>query len=126
MEVTRFRRATGELADRLVAFGLANIERHQQWLDRQLEGRRFGSTAPASAGVTSRSRRISIVPPGYGYFPKPGSRLAEWFDRVNQEPAVAPVIDQMKQTVANLPDLGGAPGRRARSSASTATTGWNG
>ena len=105
MEVTRFRRASGELADRLVAFGLANIERHQQWLDRQLDGRRwfngtrFGWGDIAVAPYLNRSA-------GYGYFPKPGSRLAEWFDRVNQEPTVAPVIDQMKQTVANLPDLG--------------------
>jgi glutathione S-transferase/RNA polymerase-associated protein len=104
MEVIRFRRASGELADRLVTFGRVNIERHQQWLDRQLEGRRwfngtsFGWGDIAVAPYLNRSA-------GYGYFPKPGSRLAEWFDRVNREPAVAQVLEQLKQTMAALPDL---------------------
>jgi len=104
MEVTRFRRATGELADRLVAFGLANIERHQQWLDRQLDGRSWFNGARFGWGD------ISVAPylnrsAGYGYFPKPGSRLAEWFERVNQEPPVKTVIDQMKQTLSKMPDM---------------------
>ncbi len=36
MEVLRAKRATGPLADKLVAFGRANIERIQRWLDGQL------------------------------------------------------------------------------------------
>jgi len=104
MEVTRFRRATGELADRLVAYGRANIERYQQWLDRQLDGRRWFN------GVSFGWGDIAVAPylnrsAGYGYFPQPGSRLAEWFDRVNREPPVAKVLDQLQQTIAALPDL---------------------
>ncbi len=105
MEVTRFRRASGALAERLVAFGHANIVRHQTWLDRQLEGRLwfngvgFGWGDIAVAPYLNRSA-------GYGYLPKPGSRLADWFERVNLEPPVARVTEQLKQTMAALPDLG--------------------
>jgi glutathione S-transferase len=41
----------------------------------------------------------------YGITPPVGSQLASWLARVNQRPAVAKVIDQMHQTVANLPDF---------------------
>lgn len=104
MEVTRFRRASGDLARQLVAFGRANIDRHQQWLDRQLEGRRWFNGASFGWGD------IAVAPylnrsAGYGYFPKAGSRLAEWFNRVNREPSVAKVIEQLQQTMAALPDL---------------------
>lgn len=105
MEVTRFRRASGALAERLVAFGHANIVRHQAWLDRQLEGRlwfngvRFGWGDIAVAPYLYRSA-------GYGYLPRPGSRLEDWFERVNLEPPVAQVTGQLKQTIAALPDLG--------------------
>ena len=104
MEVTRFRRASGDLGDQLVAFGRTNIDRHQQWLDRQLEERRWFNGASFGWGD------IAVAPylnrsAGYGYFPRSGSRLAEWFDRVNREPSVAKVIEQLQQTMAALPDL---------------------
>lgn len=39
MEVTRFRRADGALAEKIVAYGKKNIEGYQAWLDRQLGSR---------------------------------------------------------------------------------------
>jgi len=69
-----------------------------------LDGRRWFN------GVSFGWGDIAVAPylnrsAGYGYFPQPGSRLAEWFDRVNREPPVAKVLDQLQQTIAALPDL---------------------
>ncbi|MEK6211326.1 MAG: glutathione S-transferase family protein [Pseudomonadota bacterium] len=39
MEVTRFKRADGALAEKIVAYGKKNIEGYQTWLDPQLGSR---------------------------------------------------------------------------------------
>jgi glutathione S-transferase/RNA polymerase-associated protein len=104
MEVTRFKRASGPLAEKLVAFAKANIEQLQDWLDGQLgdrtwfNGDRFGWGDLAVAPYVNRSAVA-------GYAPAKGSRLATWFERVNQRDSIATVIDQMKKVVANLPDF---------------------
>ena len=104
LEVTRFKRASGALADRLVGFAKSNIDRLQHWLDTQLgdqswfTGDQFGWGDIACAPYINRSA-------AYGYIPPAGSKLQAWLARVNQRPSVAKVIEQMQQALANLPDF---------------------
>jgi glutathione S-transferase len=104
MEVTRAKRATGPLADKLVTFARSNIEQLQRWLAGQLgtrtwfNGASFGWGDIACAPYINRSAAI-------GYGPPKGSPLAAWLERVNQRPAIAKVIEQMHTTIANLPDF---------------------
>jgi glutathione S-transferase len=104
MEVQRAKRATGPLADKLVAFARSNFEQLQRWLAGQLGGRtwlngeQFGWGDIACAPYINRSAAIGCGPPA-------GSPLAAWLERVNERPAVAKVIEQMKTTIANLPDF---------------------
>ncbi len=104
MEVTRFKRASGALADRLVGFAKSNIDQLQHWLDAQLgdkpyfNGDTFGWGDIACAPYINRSAAV-------GYTPPAGSKLSSWLTRVNQRPSVSVVIDQMRQVLANLPDF---------------------
>jgi glutathione S-transferase len=104
MEVTRFKRAHGALADKLVGYAKSNIDQLQHWLDGQLgerpwfNGESFGWGDIACAPYINRSAAIGYTPPG-------GSRLAAWLEKVNQRPGVRQVIEQMKQVIANLPDM---------------------
>jgi len=104
MEVTRFKRASGPLADQLVGFAKSNIDRLQHWLEGELgdaqwfNGAQFGWGDIVCAPYINRSA-------AYGYTPPAGSKLQAWFTRVNQRPAVAKVVEQMQHTLANLPDF---------------------
>jgi glutathione S-transferase/RNA polymerase-associated protein len=104
LEVTRFKRASGALADRLVGFAKSNIDQLQHWLDAQLgdqpwfNGDQFGWGDIACAPYINRSA-------AYGYTPPAGSKLQAWLARVNQRPSVAKVVEQMQQVLANLPDF---------------------
>jgi len=106
MEITRFKRASGPLADKLVGYAKSNIDQLQHWLDGQLGGKpwmngeSFGWGDIVCAPYINRSAAI-------GYTPPAGSQLAAWLTRVNQRPSVAKVIEQMKQVIANLPDFAG-------------------
>jgi len=103
-EVLRYGRANGELATKLLAFGKSNIEKLQGWLDGQLGERQWFNGASFGWGD------LSVIPylnrsAGYGYLPRQGSRLAAWFERVNQRPAVAKVRAQMQAALDKMPDL---------------------
>lgn len=104
-EVLRYRRATGGLAETLLAYGKKNIERLQVWLDRELgkrswfNGDDFGWGDLAVIPYLNRSA-------GYGYLPPKGSNLLAWFERVNERASVAKVRAQMQATLEKMPDLG--------------------
>ena len=104
MEVTRFKRASGPLAEKLVAFAKGNLEQLQAWLGGQLgdrtwfNGDAFGWGDIAVAPYLNRSAAA-------GFAPAKGSKLEAWLNRANQRESVAKVIDQMKQVIANLPDF---------------------
>jgi glutathione S-transferase/RNA polymerase-associated protein len=104
MEVTGFKRASGALADKLVAFSTANIKQIQGWLNTQLDNRtwfngdHFGWGDVAVAPYVNRSAAV-------GLGPEKGTRLSDWFERANERDSVAKVIDQMKQVMTNLPDF---------------------
>jgi len=104
MEVTRFKRATGALAEKIVAYGKKNIEGYQTWLDRQLgsrawfNGEQFGWGDVCVAPFINRSAMYGLVPPK-------DSALAAWLVRANQRPSVDKVRKQVEDVVAKLPDL---------------------
>lgn len=104
MEVTRFKRASGPLADKLTAFAKANLAQLQGWLDNQLgdrtwfNGDAFGWGDIAVAPYVNRSAAVGLGPPK-------GSRLEAWMNRANQRESVAKVVEDMRQTIANLPDF---------------------
>jgi len=104
MEITGYKRASGVLADKLVAFATANIKQLQSWLDTRLgnrnwfNGESFGWGDIAVAPYINRSAAV-------GLGPVKGSRLAAWLERANQRDSVSKVIEQMKQVISNLPDV---------------------
>jgi glutathione S-transferase len=103
-EVLRYKRASGELADKLVAYGKNNIGQYQAWLEGQLGGR------PWFNGDAFGRGDLSVIPylnrsAGYGYLPPKGSRLLAWFERVNERESVARVRAQMQATLDKMPDL---------------------
>jgi glutathione S-transferase len=103
-EVLRYGRASGELADKLLAHGKSNIEKLQAWLDGQLGVRQWFN------GDTFGWGDLSVIPylnrsAGYGYVPPKGSQLAAWFERVNQRAAVSKVRAQMQAALEKMPDL---------------------
>jgi glutathione S-transferase/RNA polymerase-associated protein len=104
-EVLRYQRASGDLAEKLVAYGKRNIEQLQGWLDRGLGGR------PWFNGDDFGWGDLSVIPylnrsAGYGYSPPKGSALHAWFERVNQRPSVTQVRVQMQAMLEKMPDVG--------------------
>lgn len=104
MEVTRFKRAHGALADQLVGFAKTNIDQLQHWLNGELGGQPWFNGASFGWGDIACAPYInrSLVA---GYAPPAGSALAAWLARVNERPSVARVMDRMKQVIANMPDM---------------------
>ena len=103
-EVQRYKRASGELADKLIAYARNNIEQLQGWLDRKLGDR------PWFGGDAFGWGDLSVVPylnrsAGYGDLPPKGSRLASWFERVNKRDSVQKVRLQMQAVLEKMPDL---------------------
>ena len=104
-EVLRYRRASGALAEKLLAYGKRNIEQLQRWLDTELGSR------PWFNGDAFGWGDLSVIPymnrsAGYGYLPEKGSRLADWFARANRRETVAKVREQMQAALDAMPDLG--------------------
>jgi len=88
MEIRVFRRATGELADRLLARGGEQVAGINRWLERQLGERPWFNGAAFGWGD------VGVVPFVHGAAvtgnpPPAGSRLGAWLDRVRARPSVA-------------------------------------
>ena len=103
-EVLRFKRASGALADQLVAHSRASVTKLQAWLEKQLgndpwfNGVSFGWGDVAVAPYVCRSAASGHPPPV-------DSKLADWLARAHERPSVAKVVEQMKQVIANFPDV---------------------
>lgn len=103
-EVLRYKRASGALGDKLIAFGKRNIESLQQWLQGQLGTRTWFN------GDSFGWADLSVIPylnrsAGYGYLPPKNSKLLSWFERANQRESVAKVRQQMQGALDKLPDV---------------------
>jgi glutathione S-transferase len=104
-EVLRYQRASGELADRLLAYGKNNIQQLQSWLGRQLGDRTWFNGEAFGWGD------LSVIPylnrsAGYGYLPPKGSKLLAWMERANQRDSVTKVKAQLQAALDKMPDLG--------------------
>jgi len=87
MEIRVFRRAAGELADRLLGRGAEQVAGVNGWLDRQLGDRPWFNGAAFGWGDAA------VVPFVHGAAttgnpPLAGSRLAAWLERVRVRPSV--------------------------------------
>jgi RNA polymerase-associated protein len=122
-EVLWFRRATGDVADRLKAQAArqtrcSRIGSPNGWAGRP------GSAATASAGRTRRRRRMVNRSVHYGLGPPAGGPLARWHARCGSGPSVAETFAEFDAAAARG---GGGPRRTPRrGGGSTATTGWSG
>ena len=98
-EVHFFRRATGELAQKLTDRAAAQAAAWRRWLERQLgdrlwfDGERFGRGDLSVAPYLNGSR-------GFGIEPEPGSRLAAWLARANERPSVTAIAAEAASFVA--------------------------
>jgi len=87
-EIRNFGRASGELADTMLARAGVQIAGWYQWLEAQLGER------PWFNGDAFGWGDLSIIPfvngaAGFGHAPPAGSRLADWAARANARPSVA-------------------------------------
>jgi glutathione S-transferase/RNA polymerase-associated protein len=87
-EIRFFKRATGALADRLLARAAEQVAGANAWLARQL------GDAPWFNGAAFGWGDLAVVPAVYaaalgGNPPPAGSPLAAWFARVQERPSVA-------------------------------------
>ena len=98
MEVRVFQRATGALADRLLARGSEQVAGANRWLERQLGER------PWFTGDTFGWGDVVVVPFVHGGAmtgspPAAGSRLAGWYERARTRPSVAAAFDAAAQSM---------------------------
>ncbi len=100
-EVLWFRRATGELADRLRAQAARQTAVLQEWLAGRLGGAewfggdRFGWADAAAAPMVNRSVHYGLGPPA-------GSPLARWHARVRERPTVAQTFAEFDAAAARM------------------------
>lgn len=87
-EIRWFRRAEGELADRLQTKAADQTTGFFAWLERQLEGRDWFNGAAFGWGDLAVAPYLNGSA-GHGHRPDPGSKLAAWQARVNTRPSVA-------------------------------------
>ncbi|HYC55813.1 MAG TPA: glutathione S-transferase family protein [Candidatus Binatia bacterium] len=111
MEIRVFERATGDLADKLLAEVSRQAAGLNAWLERELGGRQWMN------GDDFGWADLSVVPylngaSLFGNAPAPGTALAGWLQRVNERPSVAQTAAEASASMAGIPDLAGllAPG----------------
>lgn len=106
-EVRVFQRATGALADHLLARAAEQVAGVNAYLDRQL------GTQPFFNGERFGWGDLSVVPLVHaaamsGHAPAEGSGLAGWLDRVRARPSVSQTFDESMHSLGGfqmLPDL---------------------
>lgn len=97
-EIQNFRRAEGELADRLVARASDQLGRLNAWLDGQLGthsyfgGETFGWADLCAAPFVQGAA-------GFGHGPAEGTALASWLDRVRTRPSVQASFQAAKEAL---------------------------
>jgi RNA polymerase-associated protein len=106
-EVLWFRRATGDVADRLKAQAARQTAVLQDWLAERLGGAawfggdRFGWADAAAAPMVNRSVHYGLGPPA-------GSPLARWHARLRERPSVAETFAEFDAAAARRSASAGA------------------
>ena len=100
-EIRYFRRATGELAERLEARAEEELAGLHAWLEAQL------GEAPWLEGESFGRADLCAVPflngaAGFGYGPAPDSALAAWLGRANERPSVARVREEATRAASGM------------------------
>ncbi|HLK12482.1 MAG TPA: glutathione S-transferase family protein [Candidatus Binatia bacterium] len=106
-EIRVFQRATGELAERLLARGGEQVRGANVWLERQLGGRPWLNGTAFGWGDLSALPAVHAAALG-GNPPAPGSALAAWLERVRARPSVQQVLAAAAESMAGfemLPQL---------------------
>jgi glutathione S-transferase/RNA polymerase-associated protein len=88
LEIRVFRRATGALADQLLARGAAQVAGINTWLERQLGDAQWFTGARFGWGDVAVAPVVHTAALTWGS-PVPGSRLGAWLERVRARPSVA-------------------------------------
>lgn len=102
-EIRWFKRAEGELAEKMVATAARQTAEIQVWLAARLGSRPwFGgeSFGWADIGVAPYLNRSFH----YGLGTAPGSTLAQWRERLRQRPSVAATFAEFEAAAANMGD----------------------
>jgi glutathione S-transferase len=105
MEIRVFRRATGEVAERLLARGTEQARGVNAWLERQLGDRSWFNGAAFGWGD------LAVVPHVHAAAftgTPPPARLAAWLERARARPSVASTFAAAEQSLAGfevLPQL---------------------
>lgn len=98
MEIRVFRRATGELADRLLARGAQQAAGINAWLERQLDGASWFNGASFGWGDLAVAPHVHSAATLWGS-PAPGSALGAWLERVRARPSVAAAFEAAAQSM---------------------------
>jgi glutathione S-transferase/RNA polymerase-associated protein len=107
-EIRWFRRAEGELADRLQARAADQTSGFFAWLERQLAERDWFNGASFGWGDLAVAPYLNGST-GHGHPPEPGSRLADWQARANARPSVAQTSQEAVEmsSAATMTDVAG-------------------
>jgi glutathione S-transferase len=103
MEVRAFKRASGDLADGLLARAREQTQQLQGWLARELGAREWFN------GVSFGWADLSVLPylngsVVYGNGPAPECPLGRWFTRASARPSAVAVFEAAKAAGAGLRD----------------------
>jgi glutathione S-transferase/RNA polymerase-associated protein len=97
-EIRNFKRATGELAERIEAHAAQQLDGYYAWLERQLGDREWFNGAGFGWGDLAVAPYLNGSSPSR---PVPaGSKLAAWMGRVNARPSVAATVQDIRDMLA--------------------------
>ncbi len=105
LEIEGFKRASGELRERLLARAAGQTALLQAWLERQLAGRPWFTGERFGWGDIAVAPHLNISA-AFGNAPRPDGRLADWLKRANERPSVAAAAAAARTRFTSGPDLG--------------------
>jgi len=100
-EIRVFQRATGELADRLLARAATQVAGVNGWLERQLGDRPWFTGDTFGWGDLAAAPAVNAAALS-GNPPTPGGRLAAWLDRARARPSVAAAFEASSAALPGL------------------------
>lgn len=105
-EVRYFRRARGELAERLETAAAEQLGRLHAWLEDRLGDSPWLVTGACGWGDLCAAPFVNAAR-GFELGPEPGSALADWLVRVNERPSVQMTAGEAREALAGMQDAAG-------------------